>query len=691
MSENTSNTTTVKPHFKLWAKKVEANEVTPQHPHKPFPGWVYGVLFVIFDIIVVTALEVGVSSSSTRVQLSSPTVGFGFVSKMWTDGNFVFVLNVILVALLYLMLLMLFNRFWTASIVILAVGIIVAAIEHFKVEIRYEAILPADLGFLGSNTGNMLTFIPAGAHVTILVALGAFAVLLALILVLRHFDGRKGRMIRTDNLSLNLTSRLILLLLPILVFALYCIHVSTTDSLANKFSRALGDTPSMWDSVYDAQRNGPLVAFTRQLNPKIMDKPSNYSEETMKKVAARYQKEAETINASRTNNLTDSTVVYVLSESFSDPSRVPGLKTNKDSMPNIRKIKAGTTSGLMLSSGYGGGTANLEYMGLSGLSMANFESSLSSPYQQLVPSQHWTPTINQLWGAPVDSLGYHPYESSMYSRATNYKKFGFSHFYTLTGPDVIKYQDKIDESPYVSDKSSYDSALEGIKSGKTNKFIQIITMQNHMPYHEWYENNDYTAESTTGTPLGDDEQQSIETYQKGVEITDQATQEFLNELDALDKPVTVVFYGDHLPGIYSSASEDDNNSLALHLTDYFIWSNKASSSQGNKASDAAYSSPNFFVAQAADHMNAKVSPYLAFLTEMHSKIAAMEPPVVNKIQGWDRIPEGQNIYLDQNGNPMSTDDFDKETKQLLADYKLIQYDITAGKNYLKDTDFMTLP
>ena len=692
MSENTSSTTTtVKPHFKLWAKKAEANEVTPQHPHKPFPGWVYGVLFVIFDIIVVTALEVGVSSSSTRVQLSSPTVGFGFVSKMWTDGNFVFVLNVILVALPYLMLLMLLNRFWASSIVMLAAGIIVAVIEHFKIEIRYEAILPADLGFLGSNTGNMLTFAPAGAHVTILIALAVFAVLLVPVLALRYVDGRKGRMIQTDDRRLNLTSRLILLLLPILLFALYCMHVSTTDSLANRFSRALGDTPSMWDSVYDAQRNGPLVAFTRQLDPKIMDKPDDYSEETMKKVAARYQKEAETINASRTNNLTDSTVVYVLSESFSDPSRVPGLATNKDSMPNIRKIKAGTTSGLMLSSGYGGGTANLEYMGLSGLSMANFDSSLSSPYQQLVPSQHWTPTINQMWGAPANSLGYHPYESSMYSRATNYKKFGFSHFYTLTGPDVIKYQDKIDESPYVSDKSSYDSALEGIKSGKTNKFIQIITMQNHMPYHEWYENNDYTAESTTGTPLGDDEQQSIETYQKGVEITDQATQEFLNELDALDKPVTVVFYGDHLPGIYSSASEDDNNSLALHLTDYFIWSNKVSGSQGNKASDAAYSSPNFFVAQAADHMNAKVSPYLAFLTEMHSKIAAMEPPMVNKIQGWDRIPEGQNIYLDQNGNPMSTDDFDKETKQLLADYKLIQYDITAGKNYLKDTDFMTLP
>lgn len=46
------------------------------------------------------------------------------------------------------------------------------------------------------------------------------------------------------------------------------------------------------------------------------------------------------------------------------------------------------------------------------------------------------------------------------------------------------------------------SALEGIKSGKTNKFIQIITMQNHMPYHEWYENNDYTRRIHHGYAAG---------------------------------------------------------------------------------------------------------------------------------------------------------------------------------------------
>lgn len=663
---------------------------------KEFPGWLYGVLFVLFDAVGVAALQIGVSESATRVQLSNNMwlTGWGFVGKMFTSANFVAVLNLILWGVLYVILLMLTNRFWVATPIFLAVTFIVAVIEHFKVSIRYEAILPSDLNFLKADAGNLMSFMPAGAQWTILIAVAAFAAFVALFVFLNRLDARHGRLFRgsdKQSRSVNAIARLLLILLPGLFFTLYSMQVSTVGSWAKGFATVMGDKPSMWDSVYDAQRNGPLVAFTRQLNPKVMVKPDDYSEETMKQVAARYEKAAKKINAKRSANMTDSTVIYVLSESFSDPSRVPGLKVNKDSIPNIRKIKQNTTSGLMLSSGYGGGTANLEYMGLSGLSMANFDSSLTSPYQQLVPSEHWTPTINQMWGASKNSIGLHPYESSMYSRATNYKKFGFSHFYTLTGLDVISHQDKIDDSPYVSDEATYQSTLEEVRKTKSNQFLQVITMQNHMPYHDWYKHNDFKASSTTGKPLKDDEKESIETYQKGASLTDGATAGFLSELDKLDKPVTVVFYGDHLPGIYSSASADDDNSLALHQTDYFIWSNKASGTQGNKIDNAEYSSPNFFVAQAAEHMDAKVSPYLAFLTEMHSKISAMEPPVVNNIQGWDRIPEGQNIYLNSKGEPMAEDDFDAETKQLLADYRLIQYDITTGKNYLKDTSFMDLP
>lgn len=679
-------------------KPIEELSITTVDPSAPvkkrkeFPGWLYAVLFLVFDFLAIAILQWGVTLTSTRVTLSSPLNGLGdMISKMWLKFNFVFLLNMIMVGIIYLVLLMLFNRFWIATPVLIAIATVVAVIERFKVEIRYEAILPSDLNFLGSNTGNLMSFMPSNAPLVIGVAVAAFAVFVALIVFLNHIDGRRGRMIRSSNPGLAAVSRLLLIAVPGLGFGLYVAQVGTVDSWAYNLSRGMGDTPSMWDSVYDAQRNGPVVSFVRQLNPKVMDTPSDYSEETMKAVAARYEKAAKKINANRSANMNDSTVIYVLSESFSDPSRVPGLKVNKDAMPNIRSIKKNTTSGLMLSSGYGGGTANLEYMGLTGLSMANFDSSLTSPYQQLVPTEHWTPTINQMWGSARNSIGLHPYEPSMYSRATNYKKFGFSHFYTLEGDDIISHQDKIDDSPYVSDEAAYKSTIEEVKKSKNGQFLQLITMQNHMPYKNWYKNNEFKVESTTGTPLGEGETESIETYAKGMELTDTATKDFLDQLDEIDKPITVVFYGDHLPGIYSSASEDEDNSLDLHLTDYFIWSNKASSSANTKISDDNYSSPNFFVAEAAEHMDAKVSPYLAFLTQMHSKIAAMEPPVVNNIQGWDRIPEGQNIYLDQDGKPMAEKDLDAETKQLLADYKLIQYDVTAGKNYLKSTGFMDLP
>lgn len=668
-------------------------EITEKNKRKPFPGWLYGVLFVLFDAIGVGILEWGVTATS-RVKLSSPTIGWGFVSKMWTDLNFVAVLNLLLCGIVYLILLMISNRFWVATPIYLALAIIIAVVEHFKITIRYEAVIPSDLSFLKSDAGNLMSFMPSGAQWIILGAVAGFLVLLGLCLYLNRIDARHGRMFRAADHRTglaNAAARILLVIIPAGFFGMYAMQAGTVGSWANTLNVAMGDQSSMWDSVYDAQRNGPVVSFLRQLNPKVMEKPEGYSEATMKQVAKRYAKAAESINAKRSANLNDSTVVYVLSESFSDPSRVPGLKVNKDSMPNIRKIKENTTSGYMLSSGYGGGTANLEYMGLTGMSMANFDSSLSSPYQQLVPGQHWTPTINQLWGAPKNSIGVHPYESSMYSRAINYKKFGFSHFYTLTGPDIISHQDKLGSSPYVSDEAAYKSTLEELKKTKSNQFIQLITMQNHMPYHDWYPNNEFTAQSTTGTALGKTEQESIQTYQKGAAITDKETEKFLKQLDKIDKPITVVFYGDHLPGIYSTASEDSNNSLALHLTDYFIWSNKASSSQGNKAENSAYTSPNFFMAQTAEHMNAKVSPLIAFLTQMHQKISAMEPPVVNQIQGWQRIPEGQSLYLDASGKPMAASDFDKKTQQLVDDYKLIQYDITTGRNYLKSLGFMDLP
>ncbi|WP_044097866.1 LTA synthase family protein [Bifidobacterium sp. 7101] len=656
-------------------------------------GWVYLLTFILIDFLSVGILQWGVSLNSSRVELSNPLIGFwGFISAMWTQRRFVLVLNMLAVGLVYLALVYLTNRFWAASGLIMAICAIIAIIERFKVRARYEAVLPSDLDFLHADAANLVSFLPARSLLMIGLGVVALIILGVLCWVVTRMDARRGRPVATGNKPLGAGLRTVGVLVPVLVVALFMSTVGTYGSLAYRFSQFMGDIPSMWDSVYDAQRNGVFVSFSRQLRPKVMDQPAGYSRATMKSLAHRYQLSADRINRDRKSYMNESSLVYILSESFSDPTRVPGVALNQDPMPHIRSIKDGTTSGLMLSSGYGGGTANLEFQAMTGLSMANFDPSLTSPYQQVIPHLNWIPTVNQAWGSPSRSLAFHPYESSMYSRAENYKKFGFSHFYSLTGPDQIAHQDRIDRSQYVGDRSAYDSALEQMGDDKGNQFVEVITMQNHMPYNDWYDNNSFSVSSSDpNMPLGDDEMQSIRTYAKGVSLTDQATADFLNSLDSQSKPVTVVFYGDHLPGIYSTASWDEHNSLALHLTDYFIWSNKASDSSGAQVSNSAYSSPNFFQAQAAEHMGAKVSPFTAFLTELHDKISAIEPPVANQIQDWNRIPAGQTNYLDAQGRPMNARDFDRATRQLLNDYKLIQYDIMAGKHYLQGTGFNTTP
>ena len=55
----------------------------PAKERKEFPGWLYGVLFVVFDIIGVAVLQIGVSQATTRVKLSNNMwlTGWGFVTQ----------------------------------------------------------------------------------------------------------------------------------------------------------------------------------------------------------------------------------------------------------------------------------------------------------------------------------------------------------------------------------------------------------------------------------------------------------------------------------------------------------------------------------------------------------------------------------------------------------------------------------
>ncbi|MFT8324136.1 LTA synthase family protein [Oenococcus sicerae] len=375
-----------------------------------------------------------------------------------------------------------------------------------------------------------------------------------------------------------------------------------------------------------------------------------------------------------------------MSESFSDPTRVPGLAVSPDPIAKIRNIKSKTTSGLMLSSGYGGGTANLEYQALTGLSLTNFLPTVTSPYVQVVPSSKYVPNVSNTWAI---KNAIHPFLPVTYGRASVYKKFGFQKFYTLYNPKV-KFQDHIDNSPYVSDKSAYENVLWQL--GKTSKaqFIQMPTMQNHLGYSNWYKN--YTFNINSSYRRSDSEVDNVKTYVQGVSYTDNSTQWFLDQLNKIKRPITVVWYGDHLPGIYDTEMSDANNLLALHETDYFIYSNKASGSHTTKLNDQNdYSSPNYFQALSAEHMNAKISPFLALLTKLREQLPASSNALAKSGSDIWQTNDKKNIYLNNQGQQIADDQLTAQQKTLLADYKMIQYDIIKGQHYVKNDGFMKNP
>lgn len=619
-----------------------------------------------------------------------------FVSQIWIDHQYQALLNFIVLGVIYLTLVLILNRFWVASAIFGTVMTVFAVANHIKIESRNEPVIPADLNFItGGNAGELTSFIPKSSQTLVDGAVTGVIYFVAICIIMQFLDGRNAIIpchwlhpfASVKNFAGTITRILAAALSTALVFSF--VWGLGADSWATKFAHNLSDRPQPWNPIADATSNGPAINFLQLAHTKIMDKPEDYSEETMTKIAKKYSKEADSINQSRTTNLTDNTVIMVLSETFSDPTRVPGVSFAEDPMPNIRQIKSETTSGLMLSPGYGGGTANIEYQALTGLSMANYSDTLSIAYQQLVPGQKWDQSLNQLWNeknGEDSSVAFHAYNRGMYFRDINYKKFGFSKFYATDGTPKLTDLHPIDSAWYSSDESFYSQVLKQVQSSDSNKFYQVVTIQNHMPYEEDLYTDNQFKELDTSENLQENERLNIETYTKGLNYTDQSTLDFLNQLNDINRPITVIFYGDHLPGIYSTAYSDSDNILGLHETDYFIWSNNASSAAGTKLDDAssAYTSSNYFSTQLASHLNAKVSPYLAFLTEMHQAISAMSVP--SAAGGSSEEP----VYLNAAGARMSEKDLSEEAKTLLHDYKLIQYDMSAGKNYLKDTNFVEL-
>ena len=399
------------------------------------------------------------------------------------------------------------------------------------------------------------------------------------------------------------------------------------------------------DQAYNYRTNGFILATISNLQTKTQKQPEGYSKEAVQKIVQKYQKIAEENNKNR-KKLSDEkvNVVYVMSESFIDPKLGKHLYDygNKEPIPYTQEIKKSQSSGWAASSEYGGGTANVEFEALTGLS--NFFLN-SIPYTSIVPANKDTPSIVKNFNENgYKTIAMHPYNRNMYRREVVYPNLGFQEYRSADG---FKNNSRIDNSKYISDESAFNEVLAELKNSQKPEFIHLVTMQNHMPYdNNFYSKHNFSVEAKNGA--NPENAKTIQAYLEGISHSDKAMKNFLSEIKKLNEKTIVVFWGDHWPGIYGEMFEKELNKNDIRRTPLFVYSNFKKEKEDLGTSSLIYNQ-----ILALNSFNSKLSAFQYLLSDLREKYPALTKQFVK------------------------TD----EKSDVLKDFEMIEYDILSGNKY----------
>lgn len=531
------------------------------------------------------------------------------------------------------------NQYWIASCLVLLVSVPFVIANFIKFGMRREPVLPSDITWL-SKPATLLGFVDSSQIVFTVMSL--LAIVALSVFGMKFFF--KGKIISSWKIQV---------LLIITMFFSFRNVMSIFSDKENGKIRSNVPIISTLNNYQDinwlgntsnARYKGLAYVWMNQLTTEVIQKPEGYSKERLAKIQEKYRKLAEVINKERNGYLSDQTVIYILSESFSDPRKISTVEVTQNPIPNIENIMQTHTSGQMQSDGYGGGTANMEFQTLTGLPFYNISQTVSVLYTEVFPKIHDVPSISNVY-ATEDKIAIHLAGKSNYSRDIVYSRLDFKDFIT-TNTKGVKYRN---EGISPSDESTYDIVMENLSPQK-GQFFSVMTMQNHSP---WLEANPETLDAK-GQGFTSEENSKLTFYSRLLYQTDAATQAFLEKLSKIDKKITVVFYGDHLPGLYPESAFKDYPE-GQYQTDYFIWSNFDAPKM-----DYPLVNSSDFSAMVFEQTNSKVSPYYALLTEVLKKAS------VDK-----KALEGEAL-------------------EIADDLKMVEYDLISGKGYLTK-DFFKVP
>ncbi|QPC93901.1 LTA synthase family protein [Mesorhizobium sp. INR15] len=607
---------------------LEDDPSTGYLPGKTWPTLRYGLVSLLASAILVFAIEWIVRGDLLG------TVSFFFqpFKPGWT--------TIVVFALILIGLDAILGRSHQGLMIVAPLTLSLAFVGHQKSLYLGDPLYPTDFLYARQIVALLPLLVRDRPMTAMAMAIGIIGGLSLLIYGWRLWRRKVPALSRKGRLA-RLT-----LAVPLLAF-----FVSIMDYATFSWTRdRLQIIPIMWDQKENYASNGFALAFALNVPMAHVSAPAGYSD---KAIAAIDRTE---VTASVPDQKPD--IIIVMSESFWDPTKLPGVVITPDPIPNARSLRSGS----MFSPEFGGMTANVEFEALTGFSNA-FLPAGSIPYQQYVRAP--VPSMATfLKSQGYETRAIHPGTSWFWNRTPVYADFGFDDFKSEENlPPLEK------RGPLASDAAMTDEIIREADATDDPFFFFAVSLQNHGPYEPYrYDNPTHKVHALTSQWARD----SLLSYAEGASDADKGLKRLVEWAKNRSRPTVIAFFGDHLPPlgpVYVETGFMSDNvaprkepsteaALLHHETPLIVWSNKT-----GPAEDMGAVSPAFLPYHILKTAGITHPYYTGFLGEMRERYSVVDRNLL-------LTPEGQ-----------ATPDWarQKAIDPAIRDFRLLQYDMMFGK------------
>ena len=475
-------------------------------------------------------------------------------------------------------------------------GCVPCAVNFYTLQLRGEPFLPWDLAQVSEAAG-----VASAAGIKIQTSM-IVTVVVGLALMAGSFFLYRGRH-KQRWLPRVAGSAATAAALCLLIFGVY---------LQPTVCQAIGIVPDAWMQDRYYRYYGVVTGFMTNLSNLEIDKPDNYSEETVDAILDNVDESQKfstsplyptsyAATTAKDEQVKKPTIIYVMNESYWDVSELEqyGIKFDTDVSANLHALQQTSAYGRAYSPSFGGGTCDVEFEALTGYSVS-FLPSGSKPYQQHVTKPMFAlPSYLKTQGYQTAAV--HCFWAKYWSRDTAYPNLGLDDFISLEDMHgVTKVRKHYWTNGLVTDDSMADQIIGQYETMKASSdepvFLHAVTMQNHTNYNKDNYPDDQRVKvlehpagmkaSTVG---------ALEDFATGIRDADAMLGKLTAYFSQVDEPVILVFWGDHYNPIDSNYdvytttgyASDSSADPRLHQTTLLLWSNY-SDAQVDLGTIAAY-------------------------------------------------------------------------------------------------------